>query len=282
MSDPFDGPRLGVLGRGRAASALVPRWQRAGLPLAFWRGRADGPLASTPPCDVLVLAVPDGALAEVARALSHRESAARETWIHLSGVTPIGALRVSPRLPLKVGGCHPLVALTPHADPTGATAGVEGEDEETLALCARLAHAAGLRPVALAASPEARALYHAAAVSVAGHATALFAQALAMMQAAGFSATDARAALQPLLSSAALNLAHAPPEDAITGPITRGDVGTVTRHLEALVSAVRLGDLPPNAAATYRLLAMTALTLSRPRLEDAVSTALQALLDPPP
>ena len=253
----------------------MPRWQDH-HEIAFWRSRKDGHLSETPPCEVLVLAVPDSAIADVARALSTRPSASRETWLHLSGVTPIASLRVSDTLPRAVGGLHPLVALAPGATLAGAIAGVEGEDPATLGLVEALARDLTLRPVALDhTAPHARALYHAAAVSVAGHATALFAQAMSMMQAAGFSPVLAREALQPLLLSAATNLGQAAPEAAITGPITRGDISTVEAHLDGLAKAH--DHVAPHALETYRLLARTALDLS-PGLAPPVRAALEALL----
>lgn len=267
--------RLGLLGTGQAARALGPRWQRSGHPLAFWRGRNDGPLTETPPADVLILAVPDSALPEVAAQLATRESAASETWLHLSGALPAGILRLGPTVPAHVGGLHPLVALAEGADPSGATAGLEG-DAVSLPIARRLAEAVGLVPLVLT-DPDARALYHAAAVTVAGHATALFSQALRLMAHAGLDADAARRALQPLLLSAAKNLATLPPARALTGPTARGDASTIARHLAALT------PLDPSLGATYRLLSREALTLAEDRLSPEQRAAvLEALSGPSP
>lgn len=262
--------RMGLLGTGQAARALAPRWRDSGHPLAFWRGRGDGPLVETPPADVLVLAVPDSALPEVAAQLATRPSAPTETWLHLSGALPAEILRISPTLPAHVGGLHPLVALAEGADPSGATAGLEGDDV-SLPIARQLAEAVGLVPLVLA-NPAARALYHAAAVTVAGHATALFSQALAMMAQAGLGPEEARGALQPLLLSAAKNLATLPPERALTGPTARGDASTIARHLAALA------PLDPSLAATYRLLSREALSLAATRLSREQRTALETAL----
>lgn len=264
---------LGVIGRGQAAKALVPRWQAAGHTIAFWRSRADGPLEETPHAPVILLAVTDSALRDVAMALTTRQSASSETWLHLSGVHPARVLRGSTTLPAHVGGMHPLVALAEGADPTGATAGLEGDDT-SLPIARALAEAVGLVPLILR-DEDARALYHAAAVSVAGHATALFSQALAMMAAAGLDADQARGALQPLLLSAAKNLAALPPELALTGPTARGDASTIARHLTALDA------LPGDLAATYRLLSHQALQLAAERLSDGQRQAILSALKRP-
>lgn len=257
-----------VIGTGRAASALAPRWSAAGHRVTL-RSRTDGPLSEAPACEVIVLAVPDGVIAEVARALATRPSAKDEVWLHLSGVHAAAVLRVG-AVPRAVGCLHPLVALAPGADPTGAMAGIEGEDEATT-IASALARDAGLVPHPI---PAERALYHAAAVTVAGHATALFSQAMSLLEAAGFSRDAARRALQPLLSSAAANLARGMPEDVITGPITRGDATTVTRHLDALAE---LGDA--HRLETYRALARTALALSATRLDDDTINRLRQAIE---
>lgn len=270
MSTPLD---LLVIGTGRAASALGPRWRAAGHHVAL-RSRKDGPIAEAPAARVLVLAVPDGALAEVAATLAERPWARDEVWLHLSGVHAASVLRgADPRpVPRAVACLHPLVALAPGVDPSGAVAGLEGEPE-AFAIAEVLARDAGLLPHAI---PAERALYHAAAVSVAGHATALFAQAMSLLEASGFPRDTARRALQPLLLSAANNLARGAPEDVITGPITRGDEATVARHIAALE---QLGD--PHRLATYRLLAETALALSSPRLEAEAVTRLRRVIAGP-
>ncbi len=269
-------PRLAIVGRGRAAAALVPRWQAAGYPIVDQRTRADGPIALLAAADVVIVAVSDGAIEEVARALAARPSAADELWLHLSGSRAAAILRVmgadGVSRPRGVGGLHPLVALSgPDAALDGAVAGVEG-DADAVVVAEALARAAGLAPVRL--DPAGKAAYHAAAVTVAGHATALFAQALTLMAAAGIGADDARRALQPLLRSAAENLAGGPPERVSTGPIVRGDVGTIAAHLAAADALAA-----PHVAATYRLLARTQLALVAERLAPATRAALVKLLD---
>lgn len=259
-----------VIGSGRAATALAPRWRSAGHEVVV-RSRRDGPLAEAPGAEVLVLAVPDGVIAEVARALIARPQAANEVWLHLSGVHPAQILRgvLDQREVAAVGCLHPLVALAPGSDPTGAVAGIEGEPEAVI-IAEGLARDAGLVPHPI---PAERALYHAAAVSVAGHATALFAQAMSLLEAIGMSRDTARRALQPLMASAADNLARGGPERVITGPLSRGDVTTIERHLRALAAH---GD--DAITATYRLLASTALTLSRGGLDPDTTRRLGALI----
>jgi predicted short-subunit dehydrogenase-like oxidoreductase (DUF2520 family) len=267
--------RLGIVGSGRAAQALAPRWIAAGHEVVWQQRRADlVPLEARPEVEVVVLAVRDGDLAEVARALGTRPAAARERWLHLSGATAGTALRQSGQIPLACGALHPLVALSGASGtgPLGAVAGIDG-DPAALEAARRLAADCGLTPVTLA-DVGAKALYHAAAVTVAGHLTALVSQGLTLMQLAGLSLDDAYAALLPLARSAVSNLALGPPEVVITGPVARGDLGTVARHLAALAAA------PHDVAVVYRALAREAVALSvrAGSLSEPQAAALRDLL----
>lgn len=249
--------KLVVIGNGRAASALVPIWsQRHDVVVCTRQGEV-------PAADVVIFAVPDGAIAEVVRRLDPRASTPTETWLHLSGIHAAALLR--PSRARAVACLHPLVALGAGVDPSGAIAGIEGE-ATALPIAQQLARDAGLVPHEI---PADRALYHAAAVTVAGHATALFAQAMRLLEAAGFERDVARAALQPLMQSAVTNLRRGPPEAVITGPITRGDAATVQRHVQALAAH-------PEALAVYRLLADEALHLAAhpPEVEARLKAAL--------
>ncbi len=249
--------RLGIVGDGRAARALVPRWEAAGHVVAWQQRRHDAvPLGARPAVDVVILAVRDGELDGVAQALGDRPGAVAECWLHLSGVTPGLAIRRSQAVPRACGALHPLVALAGASGtgPLGAFAGLDG-DPEAVVVAHALAAACGLTPVVLA-ERGAKALYHAAAVTVAGHATALFAQGLQLMGLAGLSQADAHPALLALMRSTVENLALGPPERVVTGPVARGDLETVSRHLAAL------GAASEDIGLVYRALAREAVALS--------------------
>ncbi len=265
--------RYGVLGRGRAGGAIAPIVAEEAALAWWWSLGDDGAPSALPAVDVVILAVPDGAIEAAARSLVDRPGADGEIWLHLSGSRPGRVARVDPRVPAHVGCMHPLVALTgvpDRAHLAGATAGIDGE-AGALAAAEALGRALGLIPRRL--EGDAKPLYHAAAVTVAGHAVALFAQACAMLERAGFSAGAARAALQPLMRGAVDNLAERAPAEAITGPLTRGDVATIEGHIAQLDGAD-----DPTLAATYRQLATTALGLSADALPPRTRARLAATL----
>lgn len=261
------------MGRGRAARTLVPHLVDAGHEIAWQRDETDAHEPGLGPVDVVLLMVTDSAIEAAARGLADRPSAADEIWLHLSGSRPGSVCRVSEAVPAAAGCLHPLQALpgteVPRSHLEGATAGIDG-DPEACAAAERLARELGMVPRRLAPSDKVR--YHAAAVHVAGHATALVAQAMRILGACGFDPDQARGALLPLVEGAIGNLREGAPEDVITGPAARGDEITIARHLAALDA------LDPHVAATYRLLAQSALDLSRQSLGPESAGRLRALL----
>ena len=87
---------------------------------------------------------------------------------------------------------------------------------------------------ALPVPAEARALYHAAAVMSCGNLTALMDAAMTLWRRAGLPPEQAEPALGRLASATLSNIRELGPGAALTGPVSRGDVETVRRHLDAL------------------------------------------------
>ena len=86
--------------------------------------------------------------------------------------------------------------------------------------------------------------------------------------------TEGLAVLSPLIATTMDNLVNSgDPAHTLTGPVARGDVGTVRAHLRLLDRE------SPRLAATYRALSLEALTLAAPRLDDEQVHALKDLLD---
>ena len=208
-----------VVGRGRVGAALAARLTTRGL---VADGRAP---------DLVVLCVPDAAIADVAR--SRRPG----PWIaHVSGATPLTAL--DPHV--RRFGVHPLQTFVRGRGPEqfdGAWAAATGESDEARARARWLAETLSLRPFDLAES--ARGLYHAGAAMASNYLVTLYRAAARVMDRAG----APPAALVPLMRRTIDN------DFELTGPVARGDHATVAAHLEALHR-----DLP-ELEALYRTLA---------------------------
>jgi predicted short-subunit dehydrogenase-like oxidoreductase (DUF2520 family) len=184
---------------------------------------------------IVLLAVPDGAITPLASELSAEGALTpAHVVLHLSGLLDRRVL--APLAPggSALGSFHPLQAIS---DPSsaaerlaGAYAAVEG-DERALAAGEGLARS--LRMVAVRIPGGAKPAYHAGAVFAANYVTALAGVAARLAVSAGIAPEVARALYLPLIRGAAANL-DAGPAAALTGPIRRGDVATVTAHLAAL------------------------------------------------
>jgi predicted short-subunit dehydrogenase-like oxidoreductase (DUF2520 family) len=174
--------------------------------------------------------------------------------LHLSGLLDRSALAPLGVTGAALGSLHPLQTVS---DPSvaaarlaGAYAGVEGDDR-ALAAAGALAESLGMVPVRIPAG--AKPAYHAGAAFAANYTTALVAVAERLALAAGIAPAVARRLYLPLIRGAAANL-EAGPAAALTGPVRRGDVDTVTAHLAAL---------GPDDRQLYLLLAREALRLAR-------------------
>jgi predicted short-subunit dehydrogenase-like oxidoreductase (DUF2520 family) len=175
---------------------------------------------------------------------------------------------------------HPLVPL---ADPSRAVEILRdawiGVDGDRAAIVAATALAERLGAHALTIPPGEKPRYHAAAVFAANFPVVVAALAERLLEEAGVSAGQARAATVGLMSAAVSNLEKGRPHDVLTGPIARGDVTSVRGHLTALRD-----DAP--ALDAYVTLSRAALTLARERGTPAerlaeISDALDDAQRPP-
>jgi len=278
--------RVGIVGPGRAGLGLALALRRAGVTVLGVHGRRRKrvprgvklSIGGLPPwlaaADVVLLAVRDDTLRDLARALAAARWRRGQVALHLSGALSSAVLAPLARAGARTGAWHPLMTVS--ADPRraaghfrGATFAIEG-DAAAVRTGARLARDLGGRPVRLPAAAKVR--YHAGAVFASNFVVALLEEAETLLASAGMSRRRARAALLPLALASLENVWAAGPAGALTGPVRRGDVATVRRHLRALrgeqralyaaasVSAVRLAQEAGLPATTARRL-LTTLSL---------------------
>jgi predicted short-subunit dehydrogenase-like oxidoreductase (DUF2520 family) len=234
---PASGERILVIGDGPVARALARALERSGARVERWWRKQGGAM---PGGDVVVLAVSDSEIGGVAEQVMARLAASDTLPIllHCAGALPAEEpfARLSPR-PLGVGLVHPLRAFAgapDDADLVGTVFGVQG-DEPGRDAALRLVKRIGGVPLALDdSSGTALARYHAAAVLVSNHAVGLVDAGVELLTQAGLERGEAVRALAELLMSTAANLKQVGLPDALTGPVARGDVMVVARHLLAL------------------------------------------------
>ncbi len=218
-----------------------------------------------PVAGIVFLAVPDSAIAETAARIAALDPPRAVAFVHLSGALDLDVL--DPLRPRPVGSFHPLQSF-PFPRPPAAFRGITvAVDASTPALKRRL----GALARRLGASPKSvsnRVVYHAAAVFASNFVDAVIAEAVRMLEGIGWSETEATRALLPLVDGAVENIRRRGVVGALTGPIRRGDAGTVRRHLEAV-------DNPD----LYRMLASIALEIAREAgLEPAAAERVKRAL----
>lgn len=279
----------GVIGAGRVGSALGVALVRAGHRVVAASGasvvtqdriaRLLPRARYCPPeqvarlaTDLLIIAVPDDALESVVAGLAGAGAIrAGQIVAHTSGAHGQSVLAPASALGARPLALHPVMTFTGGADDAelltgGISFGVTA-DAQLRPFAVRLV--ADLCGTVEWIAEGDRPLYHAALAHGANHLVTLVNEALDRLRDAGV--THPEKALAPLLRTALENTLRLG-DSALTGPVSRGDAGTVARHLE------RLAAVAPESVAPYRVLARRtadrAIVAGRLRAVDA-----EALLD---
>jgi predicted short-subunit dehydrogenase-like oxidoreductase (DUF2520 family) len=292
-------PRLGigVIGAGRVGAVLGAALRAEGHALTgayavsdASRERAAELLPGVPLLDVpalversemLLLAVPDDQLAPLAAGIAATGlSPGGQLVVHTSGRYGTEALAPLARAGSATIAIHPAMTFTgTRTDlprlvgcPMGITASAE-----FLPVAAALVVEMGGEAVVIAEGD--RPLYHAALAHAANHLVVLVDQSRRALSRLGIE--DPGSYLRPLLE-AALEESLRRGSKALTGPVVRGDAGTVAAHLEALsdLDATAAPVEPGDVSDTYRALALAAL--ARARLPEGAHEQIRALLEQTP
>ncbi len=229
--------------------------------------------------DLVILAVPDKAIASVAIEVSAGGAMKRGAIVaHCAGGLPAGVLSGVNAAGGHKGAIHPLQSF---ADVDTAVQMLpetffflEG-DPEAVDVLRSVVIALNGRPVEIDGSKKA--LYHAGAAAASNFLVTLIQYAVTLLFRAGVPADAALGALLPLIKGTVANLENVGLPDALTGPIARGDLGTVKRHLRALEG------MPGDFVRLYRLLARKTIDVATAKgsLEDEDAQKLLDLLDTP-
>jgi len=295
---------LGIVGAGAVGTALGVAFHRAGWTVGAASSRDARrrerfaslvPGARTFPdgraivdeCHLLIVAVPDDAVAAVAADLRLYSG---QAIVHTSGVLGADALAPALAAGTQAGSFHPLVAF---ADVERAVEALHGATIAVEALrpleglLVEMAESIGGVPVAL--PPGSKPAYHAAAVLAAAGLVALLDAIAELGRAAGLDEAHALAVYGPLLQGTLDNARSLGIAAALTGPMTRGDVGTLEAHAAALAAHA------PSVTALHRELTLRAIAIAvdrgsidgaaaarlRAAVEATVETAVEAAAEPP-
>ncbi|MDO8688692.1 MAG: DUF2520 domain-containing protein [Dehalococcoidia bacterium] len=280
---------IGFIGAGTVGTALAMTLSERGYPVVAIGSRSSRSaelLASRLPdchafptlqsaadaCDLVFITTPDSAIGAVASQVRWRPYC---MVAHCSGADSLDVLEPARAQGAVVGAFHPLQSFASPSQAVdnlpGSFFALEGE-EPILSILKDMAQALGGRHAVL--KPGNKVLYHAAAVFVSNYTVALMGIATELWQAFGVSPDQATSALMPLLQGTVNNIGRVGMPNCLTGPIARGDTGTIQKHLSALGSAT------PELLPAYRELGLRTIpiALDKGKINQEVAEEMSALL----
>lgn len=271
--------RVFQIGAGSVGRGLNRAFSSSGTRVIALHGRRPSPGAtsygaipdSIVNANVIIVSVRenqiDGVMDELASAARSARLERGAVILHTSAVAEPEALYELISLGFPGGTFHPLV---PFVNPEraaallrGAWIGIDG-DATARSTSRRLAASLGARTLDIPAGKKAA--YHAAAVMGSSFPVVLASVAGHLLRSLGITEASAAHAITSLMTGAMANLADAAPDDALTGPVARGDAVTVGKHLKGLKQT-------PSALAVYRALSSAAVEIAERRGMDAEKVA---------
>jgi predicted short-subunit dehydrogenase-like oxidoreductase (DUF2520 family) len=281
---------VGFVGVGAVGSTLARALSRAEVPVAAVAGRsreratrlaeelsdctAFGDAQSVVDrADLVFLTVPDDAIEAVCDGLTW---SAGMSVVHCSGAHSAQVLSSAARAGAQVGACHPMQAFPGSGERAehlkGCMFGVEA-DEPLRGTLSDLVSRIGGWPLFL--ESQDKATYHLAGVIASNYLVTLAASATALLEDLGVTSEEALTGLLPILRGTVNNLDSRGLPIALTGPISRGDTGTIDLHLRTLV------ERHPELLSLYVEMGRRTIPIARNRggLSGSAQERLQALFD---
>ena len=279
---------IGFVGAGVVASSLALGMSEAGYRVGAVASRsrtsADALAALLEPqprvhrqaqavadaCDTLFITTPDDAIAGAAAAIGWRP---HHRVIHCSGALTTEVLEPARQAGASVASFHPLHPFTRGgASLEGSTVAIEA-DGPLAQWLGELASGLGCSPMQI--QPKDKTLYHLSAGFVSSFVVAMLDAATQLWGSFGIPRDQARDALLLLLRGAVRNIETVGVPDCLTGPISRGDVETVRRHLD------ELGARAPALLPAYRELALLTVSVAQEKgsLDGGPAEELKRMLE---
>jgi predicted short-subunit dehydrogenase-like oxidoreductase (DUF2520 family) len=219
---------------------------------------------------LVIIATPDGQIAPVARELARGGAWSRKIVAHTSGALSSAVLDPLARAGAGVASLHPLISVAePRAgleDLRGVPFAIEG-DRRAVGTLSRLVVALGGRPFII--PRQAKTLYHLIACLLSNDLVAFLSSGLDAAAGLGLDRREAARLYLPLVRGTLQNVVRLGPAKALTGPVSRGDAGTLRLHGEALRT------LPTDLRKLHRILALRSTSLALEAGSITLETALK-------
>lgn len=225
--------------------------------------------------ELVFITTPDGAIAPVASEIKWHPG---QSVVHCSGADSTDILEPAKKSGAQVGAFHPLQTFASVKQAIdnipGSTFAVEAE-EPLLTTLKEMATALDGHWIELKASDKV--IYHAAAVIACNYLVTLVKLATDLWQTFAIPRHEATKALLPLLRGTINNIDNVGIPQCLTGPIARGDTGTIKKHLNAL------DKVAPAVLSTYRELGRQTIpvALAKGRISEQQAQELQDILREP-
>lgn len=195
--------------------------------------------------------------------------------LHMSGAAGLKILNSARNAGAYIASIHPLQSF---ADIDGAIKSIPGStfgvtaDEEIKNWCVKVVQDVGGIPLII--QEKDKSLYHAGACIASNYLTALIHTVLEIYQSFGLEAKDALSAIWPLIGGTLRNIESAGTISALTGPIARGDIGTIKNHLDAFQNKF------PNLIPLYCEIGLITVEMGKAKksLSDKKAEAIKELL----
>ncbi|MBI4318243.1 MAG: DUF2520 domain-containing protein [Chloroflexi bacterium] len=281
--------KIGFIGAGTVGTALAATLSERGHPVAAVYSRSlssaqalarridggsvcDSGQGVADLAELVFITTPDDAITTAVAQVRWRPGV---SVVHCNGSSSTDILEQARRQGASVGAFHPLQSFASVDQAIqnipGSTFALEGE-EPLLGVLKELAEALEGRWVVL--GPGDKVLYHAAAVIISNYTVALAKMATDLWRVFGVDTPDATRAMLPLLRGTVNNIANVGLPNCLTGPIARGDIGTIEKHLAALESRA------PEVLAAYRELGLQAIpvALGKGKIDEGKAKQLEQLL----
>jgi predicted short-subunit dehydrogenase-like oxidoreductase (DUF2520 family) len=280
--------KLGFIGAGTVGTALAVRLNQSGYPVVAVASHSQASAqklaeavggsrvfennqAAADNAELIFITTPDDAIAPVVKEIEWHPG---QSVVHCSGADSVDILEPAKKAGAKVGAFHPLqtfASLKQAIDNMpGSTFGLEAE-EPLLTTLKEMAAALGGNWVVLKASDKV--LYHTSAVIACNYLVTLVKMAGDLWQSFGVPPPQATKALLPLLRGTLHNIETIGIPNCLTGPIARGDIGTINKHLDALAQTT------PHLLTTYRELGRQTvpIALAKGKIDQSQAKELESV-----